>query len=321
MDKFVILLIIVSFATGCTSLNPSSTLKDTYSFALIGDMPYSDEGVEQFNSLIGEVNTDFEVEWVLHVGDIKSGGTSCSDAYLQSRLEQFQQFQRPFILIPGDNEWTDCHREEAGSFEPLERLDMFRSLFYPVPGKSLGNPEIDLTTQASYPSFSTYPEHVRWVEGNVVFVGLHILGSNNAMADFPGRTEADDQEASARMDAAIAWMKEAFEHAMELDSPGIFLMIHANPGFDNRSDQSVYHAFLDVLEQETVRFGRPVLLAHGDSHYFRIDKPMVQAGSGERIENFTRVETFGASDVHWLKVTVNPLDENVFLIEQRIVRL
>ena len=32
--------------------------------------------------------------------------------------------------------------------------------------------------------------------------------------------------------------------------------------------------FLQALEQEVVRFGRPVALAHGDSHYFRVDKPL-----------------------------------------------
>ena len=46
---------------------------------------------------------------------------------------------------------------------------------------------------------------------------------------------------------------------------------------------------------------------HGDSHYFRIDKPLLDA-QGRRLENFTRVETFGDNqangnnDVHWVKV-------------------
>ena len=306
--------------TGCLSTKTNlDRAPGLFSFALIGDMPYSEEATDQFDHLIRQVNEDEYVRWVLHVGDIKSGGTSCSDSYFQSRLDQFQQFQRSFILIPGDNEWTDCHREAAGSFEPLERLEKFRSLFYPVPGLSLGNPEKTLVTQASSPGFGAYPEHVRWEEQGVVFMGLHILGSSNAMADFPGRSEADDREALERMEAAIAWMVEGFEHAHAMDSPGLFLMIHANPGFENRSEQSVYHDFLDALERETIRFGRPVLLAHGDSHYFRIDKPLVQTGSGGRIDNFTRVETFGAGDVHWLKVTVDPADQNVFMIEQRIV--
>jgi hypothetical protein len=35
-----------------------------------------------------------------------------------------------------------------------------------------------------------------------------------------------------------------------------------------------------------------VVAVHGDSHYPRIDKPLLDA-DGRRVQNFTRVETFG----------------------------
>ena len=37
--------------------------------------------------------------------------------------------------------------------------------------------------------------------------------------------------------------------------------------------------------------------------------------------NFTRVETFGSSDVHWIEVTVDPESKNVFSFDQRIVEV
>ena len=40
---------------------------------------------------------------------------------------------------------------------------------------------------------------------------------------------------------------------------------------------------------------------------------------GRRVENLTRVETFGENDNHWLKVTVDPTSPNVFVFDQRIV--
>ena len=64
----------------------------------------------------------------------------------------------------------------------------------------------------------------------------------------------------------------------------------------------------------------PVVLLHGDSHYFRIDKPMKSSVSMRRIENFTRVETFGSPDVHWILATVDHNDPNLFRFEQRIVK-
>jgi hypothetical protein len=56
----------------------------------------------------------------------------------------------------------------------------------------------------------------------------------------------------------------------------------------------------------------------------RIDKPFVDA-QGRRVENFTRVETFGDNqgngdnDVHWLKVLVDPRSRDVFAYEPQIV--
>ncbi len=56
-------------------------------------------------------------------------------------------------------------------------------------------------------------------------------------------------------------------------------------------------------------FRKPVAYVHGDSHYFRVDKPFLDI-LGRRLENFTRVETFadnqqnGNNDVQWLMVTV-----------------
>ena len=55
-----------------------------------------------------------------------------------------------------------------------------------------------------------------------------------------------------------------------------------------------------------------------------IDKPFLDA-QGQRLENFTRVETFGdhqengINDVHWLKVLVDPRSREVFAYQPQIV--
>ena len=316
--RWTYLLLVLFLYVGCqTSKNVQVNRGQGYSFALIGDMPYGPNGVDKFENVLVDINEDTGVDWVLHVGDIKTGGSSCSDDFFKDRLAIFQRFEDPFIFIPGDNEWTDCHRETAGGFDPLERLDVLRGLYYPEPGKALGGGSIQMVTQAAQAEYRDYPEHVRWVKEGVVFAGLHIVGSANSMAPFSGRTEKHDAEAENRMNAAIVWMREAFAEAHRLNSPGVFLMIHANPQFETPG--SVFTPFLQILEEEVIRFDRPVVMAHGDSHYFRIDKPLMGTASRQRIENFTRVETFGAGDIHWLRVQVNPKDVNVFSIRQEIV--
>jgi hypothetical protein len=58
---------------------------------------------------------------------------------------------------------------------------------------------------------------------------------------------------------------------------------------------------------------------HGDSHLFRIDKPLVGSRSRRIIENFTRVETVGFPDTHWVRARVDPGDPNVFSFRQEVV--
>ena len=100
----------------------------------------------------------------------------------------FSRFRHPVVLLPGDNEWTDCHRETAGSWKPLERLARLRALFFTPPGRVLGGGSLALVSQAADPARAEFPEHVRWSREGVVFVALHIVGSRNARAGFPART-------------------------------------------------------------------------------------------------------------------------------------
>lgn len=292
-----------------------------FEFALIGDMPYQDADVEKFGNLVEELNQDKRIKWVLHTGDIKTGATPCTEAYFQNRLDLYQQIKKPFIITPGDNEWTDCHRASASKFQPLERLALLRKMFYPNPRETLGQKPMRISTQMDVKGFEAYPENQRWQKKGVWFVTCHIVGSQNGLLPFPGRTQADDEEVKDRVAAAIYWLKDTFKKAK--DAPGIFVMIHANPKLEaaaNATASKGFYAFLEVLEEEVIRFGKPVVLAHGDSHYFRYDKPLVNRKTKKRIENFTRLEAFGASDIHWIRVLVNAKDPNVFNIKQQLVK-
>jgi hypothetical protein len=65
--------------------------------------------------------------------------------------------------------------------------------------------------------------------------------------------------------------------------------------------------------------GRTRVLVHGDSHFFRVDKPIQARGAIPAVENFTRVETFGHPSHHWLQVTVEVDEPQVFTFRRRIV--
>ncbi|WP_027160063.1 metallophosphoesterase [Methylobacter luteus] len=293
-----------------------------FEFALIGDVPYKEVDYWKVDNVIAEINAGKQLKWVLHAGDIKNGSTLCSDEMFEDRLQRFQHFTIPFILTPGDNEWTDCHRANNGSYQPLERLNRLRELFYPVPGETLGQKTMTVETQADDPNYGEFVENTRWMEQHVMFAALHIVGSNNALANFAGRTPADDAEVTHRVDATRAWIRETFAKARAEDARGVLLLFQANPGFESATGSDERKGFEEILadlERETVEFKKPVMFAHGDSHYVRIDKPMKGSISNRRIENATRVETFGADDVHWLRVVVDPNSSEVFSVHQEIV--
>jgi hypothetical protein len=82
---------------------------------------------------------------------------------------------------------------------------------------------------------------------------------------------------------------------------------------------------VSALEAEVLAFRKPVVLLHGDTHYFRVDKPLFRTNEagpgnfGRQIENFTRVETFGFPEAHWVRVIVDLNDPHVFTFKEQIV--
>ena len=327
MKLFFALLSLAMFYSGIISAQSQTTQNDhaglaKFEFALIGDVPYIKSDYPKFDRVINEINADNKLKWVLHAGDIKSGSSPCSDELFHDRLKRFQRFNIPFILTPGDNEWTDCHRVAAGSYSPLERLARLREVFYPLAGETLGKTTMSVMSQANYPHYPEFVENVRWMKNHVMFATLHIVGSNNGWAPFSTRTRADNNEVARRTAAGLSWLRQTFDEALAHNARGVFLLFQANPNFELNKKSSKRRGFneiLKALEQESIRFDKPIILAHGDTHQFRVDKPLFDRVSNFRLENVTRVETFGVPDVHWIRVVVDPNSPEVFTIHPEII--
>lgn len=292
-----------------------------FNFALIGDQPYTASQEAQFANLLNAINATNEILFVIHDGDFKSGSSPCSDTLFESRRNQFNTLKKPLVFLFGDNEWTDCHRSGG---DPLERLDKLRELFT-AGNESLGKKTMPLMRQSKNPDYSKFRENVMWQRLGVVFIGLNIVGSNNNRPTHltPGGVVVGNQvEYEERNAATIVWLHQAFAIAKNNNGRGVMVIMQANP-YDNPlavpEDGDGFAEFMAALRDETIAFGKPVVLVHGDSHYLRIDKPMRRT-NGTAIENFTRVETFGQPDVHWLRATVDTADPNIFSFRQEIVK-
>jgi len=286
-----------------------------FSFAIVGDAPYNALEEIEFAQMLREINQE-NLAFVVHVGDIKGGASPCSDELYEQRKRLFQASRHPFILVPGDNEWTDCHRKSAGGYDPLERLERLRQVFFSG-ANSLGQATLELERQSDDPgtlaALRVYRENVRWVVNGVLFIGLNIPGSN----DNYGRTPQMDAEHAQRGRANAAWLAQGFDLARENGYAAVFVCIQADPHFESPSPRRAadgYAAFKQALLAHTLAFGKPVFLVHGDSHRFRVDQPLVDAATQQRVGQFTRIESFGSPLVDWIEVTLDPAKPKLFSV-------
>jgi hypothetical protein len=304
--KGLVLVGIAFTLAAATAFLDASRSSGGFTFALIGDTPYGESQRLVFPNLVDTINADGEIQFVLHAGDIKNGASTCDDLRFADLAALYDTFQVPFILTPGDNEWTDCHRTTAGGYLPTERLEALRRLFFADPGWTTGGRRMPVISQASDPEHGAYVENVMFMRSHVVFATVHVVGSENDLqpwSQLPGGDQPGPRlaEFQARKAAALAWIDAAFALAEKTHAAGVLLMMQAEP--------TATPGFIDIrrrIADLATAYGSPVLLVHGDEHRYEVEP------SYAGVENLTRLETFGDTAAFWLRVTINPGDPNVF---------
>jgi len=316
---------------------PSQTRgPDHYTIGLFGDMPYNAQGKADYPYLLQDINSS-NIAFSTFDGDLKAGGDGpCSDSLYTTAIAGFNSLERPLIWVPGDNDWTDCWGRygpgTAPFSDPIERLNHERQLFTST-SQSLGEHTLTLTRESSERGpYSIYSENVRWTYGPVVYLGLNVQGSNDNYPyhdtdPFP-RSDAEilrqQNEEVARKAADLHWLDEGFQYAKRIGAKGVLIVWQADPNFNNEMhlanphDGDAFPDYVNALRTETLAFPGQVVLVHGDSHYFKVDKPLTLA-SGKVLGNFTRVETFGAASTDWVQATIDPRNRNLFSFEPMIV--
>lgn len=319
---------------GCASA--PSAHSSAYTFGLWGDMPYKKAGDDSKLPAVLQSINQSDISFSLYDGDIKDGSSKCSDDIYTDALKMFGSMAKPVVYVPGDNEWTDCHRTNNGGYDGLERLNHLRKVMYPS-AHSLGQTTIALQHQGKLGE--KYVENTRFAHGPVVFAGLNVPGSNNNVilsakecsnksARTSAQCDASNTEYLERDAANTEWLAQTFKQAKDQGAQGVVLVIQADPGFDfpetedsNESLQpqfSGYRNFMAQVVKETEAFKGQVLLVHGDTHFFKVDKPLYSPT--KLLPNLTRLQTFGSPSLHWVKVRVDPGSEQLFTVQPIVVR-
>ena len=303
-----------------------------FSFALIGDLPYRRFELAAVPWLLEDIAQ--QCSFAIHVGDIKGGSELCSNELLAARIAALSATRVPMVYTPGDNEWTDCWRPAAGDHDPSERLDWLRRAIFerstpwlgptdqaarralqgrvttadPAPGGT-GAPFGDqMVRQRDIESGP--PENLMWIAGSVLFLTLNLPGSDNGR-----RSPLDDADRLERDAHNRRWLERALAVANSARLVAIAVAAHANPGFGRGIDPSKiigddgYAAFRHDLARLNARFPGHVLLMHGDTHRFRVDRILPR---------LTRVECFGSPFTSsWVRIDVHPQRAQPFEISVR----
>ena len=330
------LVLTVAACAAPGSADPIASAPAKFSFGLWGDMPYQKAGDDaKLPAVLQSINAS-DIAFSLYDGDIKDGSSKCTDDVYTDALKMFGSLKKPVVYVPGDNEWTDCHRLNNGGMDALERLAHLRKVMFPNLN-SLGQTTLALEHQGKLGE--KFVENTRFVRNGVVFVGINMPGSNNNLIRDARQCSAKSARKAAQCDAAnaeylerdtanVAWLNASFEQARAQHAAGLVVVVQGDPGFDwpetedfdesTLPDFSGYRYFMGQLAEQTRHFAGQVLFVHGDTHFFKVDKPL--DSPTRLLPNFTRLQTFGSPSLHWVKVHVDPSSASVFQIEPVLVK-
>lgn len=244
---------------------------DGVRFLATGDAPYIHGDLGRLSRLLSQAG---DVDFMAHIGDIKSGASPCTTTAYTAVADVFRHQSRPVVFTPGDNDWTDCGRTSAGAYEPAERLALLRQLFFADPAVL----RLDALAVQRPRETAALPELFWFQRDGVLFINWHVVGSYNNR--FP-RDKAAMAEYRLRRQANHHLLQVAMA---ESSAPrAVVIFQHANPGLGRQTPHPGYQGMQDDLAGLLATLTVPVLLIHGDTHNFQFDQPWQARPDGGRL--------------------------------------
>jgi hypothetical protein len=244
-------------------------------FSALGDAPYF-PGEDEVLPLDLE-QIDPASEFVIHLGDIKTGRVPCDESIYAKVAGMLAQSKPRVFIIPGDNEWNDCADPDAA-------WQLWDKHFMGFHDRWSGSFPVARQTER--------PENFAFTRGGVIFVGINLVGG----------LVHDAAEWKTRHALNLALIEETLrQHGAEATSMVVFA--HAKPG-PNHAD------FVEGFSDAAARFAKPVLFLHGDGHRWIQDHPFPA-------KNVMRVQVDQGSLAPPILVTVTDDPAEPFVIDRR----
>jgi len=242
MFQFKTVLVVLNLFAACSFANaqiqtaPTSNVLVT--FYAMGDVPYEPQEDRLLPSQIADLPDDGQ--FVVHVGDIKSGSTPCDEAVFQKVSGMLSECRTPVFIIPGDNEWNDCA-------DPSQAWTFWNQYFR----------RFDRRWNHVFPIFRQieHEENFSFVINDVLFVGINLVGGHiHDPAEWKER-HADD----------LQWIQRNLTQFGETVN-SMVLFGHATP-------KEAHADFFEPFQPHATAFGKPILYLHGDGHNWVHDRP------------------------------------------------
>lgn len=323
-----------------------------FSVALWGDLPYYGNSDNIFdvndpvhfgnvsvgviyNNLRDSINNyrdayNDTLRFSMHAGDVKLSTKKCYEHKWFSRFEDLaNSLDEPVFLALGDNDWTDCYGDfDWSTFSTVTQtatLQYVRQRFYDqdFSGKPrLGSNKESWTTTVATGG-KEYPELQRFLYQDIMFVVVHVVGSNNNrrstcfswdsvetcffnwplfFSDFcccQARAEYTKRNAKVN-----EFLKASFQQAKDAGAKGVVVLGQAHIVNFNKPPGVLFgdgfNEFWATLTSEALSFVKPVVYVHGDSHYF---KEYIPDAVG--IPNLQALMVPGEDSIGWVSATID----------------
>lgn len=270
-------VVLTSVSLSLAESKPQSDSKSRklVTFYAMGDVPYAPGEDVLLPQQVAKLPKDGE--FVIHVGDIKSGKTACDEAVYQKISGMLGKSVSPVFIIPGDNEWNDC-------MKPAEAWKFWDQYFM----------RFDRRWQHRLPVFRQleHEENFSFVKGNVLFVGVNVVG---------GRIH-DAAEWKQRHAETLDWVRRNLKRSGETVS-SMVIFGHAKPA-------AKHDDFFGPFNEDAKKFNKPILYLHGDGHRWIYDRPFAA-------KNILRVQVDQGGIAPPLQVIVTDDATNPFQFDRR----
>lgn len=260
----------------CPSCEASETERlmqatvNTSSFWAIADVPYTAAERTTLEARLKVLGS--EADFLVHLGDIKSGASKCNQTVIDQIDELMRLSPVPVFMVIGDNEFNDC------DIDPNAALAMWRNKFS-------GYHQKHWSRKFAVTLMPNRTEVFSFVHKQTLFIGLNLVG---------GKVH-DLNEWKTRHAAQLAWIQPLMlRNRKAVHSVVVFG--HADPGANQASFINPFVVFLRKKFPKTI----PVLYLCGDAHKWGNNTAYLN------VPNLFRLRLTGGVKEKINKITVDP---------------